>query len=536
MGFPVLRFDHPGAGDSAGSDTEGERVGPWTAGIGRAIDLAKTLGGCGEVLVVVRAGALLAAVATGGRRDVAGLALVVPCASGHGYLRELRALQAAMDLPQPPPGVAPAAGQEAAGFLFNEATALALEPLELGDVPMPPRRPVLLVERDDLPPNQKLARALAGAGADLEVRRLPGYAEMMRNPHEAVVPAALWGGIRAWLEARSAPARPLAPAVELAADHPRGSIELIEAPSPDAAPERVRDTPIAFGPEGRLFGILTEPVSSPIRRRTAILLVNPGSVHRVGCNRLWVRWARRWAALGYHVLRANLSGLGDSPPVGNLPDNLTYSPHGVADARHAVAELCARAGVDRVVVGGLCSGAYLAFHSALAGPPVSGVMLLNPVTFYFKPGMSLGVNGARAFKQTAHYKRAILPPDIWLKALRGRIDLRLFVASLGQRTRDVADAKVRHLLERLGLGQGADISGDMRRLVALGIDTLFVFAAGNPGLDYLQLHAPRTLRELCALGRMQVATVEATDHTFTPVWSQDRLTDLLTRHLLARHG
>ena len=65
-----------------------------------------------------------------------------------------------------------------------------------------------------------------------------------------------------------------------------------------------------FGSNGSLVGILSRPMRSN-RNLPAILLLNAGLVHRVGPNRIYVRLARHFAALGFSVLRFDFSGIGD---------------------------------------------------------------------------------------------------------------------------------------------------------------------------------------------------------------------------------
>src|SRR4051812_45876715 len=63
-GFPVLRFDYRGTGDSAGDEHEPGRVSGWLSDIGLAFEELRARSGLARVsLVGLRAGALLAAVA-----------------------------------------------------------------------------------------------------------------------------------------------------------------------------------------------------------------------------------------------------------------------------------------------------------------------------------------------------------------------------------------------------------------------------------------------------------------------------------------
>jgi len=375
-----------------------------------------------------------------------------------------------------------------------------------------------------------------GAGATrCDVERFSGYGGMMADPHKTVVPHEIIAGIRRWLEQQH----------EAASASSDRTIHLVRRHRTHvtmAVGDRtVREEAFEFGSTHGLFGVLTTPASAGASapapaRQTAVILLNPGAVHRVGCNRMWVTWARSWAALGYTVLRMDIAGVGDSPAIDGMGENVTYDARSIDDVRAAIDALTERRGLRRFVLAGLCSGAYLSFHAALAIQPLAGVMLLNPVTFCFKPGMSLDVTPARVFQQTTHYREAFFRPDTWKKAWRGDIDMKSVAENIARRLMVVGAARFGPLLRRVGLMNNADhLDADMKRLADKGVDSLLVFADKEPGLEAIRLSAARTFRKLCDEGRFQLRMVPSTDHTFTPVWSQARLATALTDHLLARH-
>ena len=60
-GFAVLRYDHHGTGDSAGTDEDPERFPSWIKGVGTAVAFGKQVSGANQVsLFGVRMGATLA--------------------------------------------------------------------------------------------------------------------------------------------------------------------------------------------------------------------------------------------------------------------------------------------------------------------------------------------------------------------------------------------------------------------------------------------------------------------------------------------
>lgn len=92
-GFPVLRFDYFGCGDSAGTGEEGT-VRRWIADVGTAVDELKDTAGVSSVAIVgLRLGASIALMSALSRSDVSRMVLWDPVLSGRGYLRELSHLQ-----------------------------------------------------------------------------------------------------------------------------------------------------------------------------------------------------------------------------------------------------------------------------------------------------------------------------------------------------------------------------------------------------------------------------------------------------------
>ena len=127
---------------------------------------------------------------------------------------------------------------------------------------------------------------------------------------------------------------------------------------------------------GHLVGTLSLPTEAPggSGDRVGILLLNAGILARSGPHRFNVKLARRLAARGLPALRIDLSGHGDSGPP---PGTLGYHEQTLADLGAAVDTLCGLAGVSRVVVVGICSGAQAGWHGALEDPRIVGLAMLD---------------------------------------------------------------------------------------------------------------------------------------------------------------
>jgi dienelactone hydrolase len=114
----------------------------------------------------------------------------------------------------------------------------------------------------------------------------------------------------------------------------------------------------------------------------AVLLVNAGVIHRIGPHRLHVQLARRLAQAGYHALRMDLSGIGDS---GAVPDQLSFRASSVADIRTAIDHIAAGDPAASAIVFGICSGADNALAAAEVDPRIVGLVLIDPPCYVSTP-------------------------------------------------------------------------------------------------------------------------------------------------------
>lgn len=137
----------------------------------------------------------------------------------------------------------------------------------------------------------------------------------------------------------------------------------------------LKERAVRFGPGARLVGIETLPAEGrDDPSLPAVILLNAGVVHRVGPHRMTVYLARRLAESGFHVLRYDRSGLGDSQP---RPCGKATGA-AIADGQAAMDYLAATSGRRRFVFGGLCSGADNSIKVALVDKRVVGTILLDP--------------------------------------------------------------------------------------------------------------------------------------------------------------
>jgi alpha/beta superfamily hydrolase len=194
-GFPALRFDYSCSGDSAG-EPGGARLETWVEDAVTAVEEVRdSTGEARVVLVGLRLGAAVAALAARRAGDAAALVLWEPVVDGAPHLAGLRAAHAAW-MRDHAPG-APLSPDEVLGIPLPPGLASDLGGLRLNCAGAPPARRALVVE--SVP--DSAGQSLWEGEAAVERRAVPPapvwlHAEGMAR---ALVPGALLDDIVAWL-------------------------------------------------------------------------------------------------------------------------------------------------------------------------------------------------------------------------------------------------------------------------------------------------------------------------------------------------
>jgi predicted alpha/beta hydrolase len=527
-GVATLRFDYDGTGNSAGDDTGDHRVEAWIRSIADATaELRSRTGARNVVLAGVRLGGTLA-MAAAPRAGADGLIVFASHATGRSYVRELRAFGRLTRAAVTDEETQERTAEEAGGFVIERATLESLTSLDPLTTALGVRR-ALIVPRDDVATDTSVADRLSAQGVVVEWKPLPGYAAMMVDAHESIPPHAVIEASVRWL------------AEQYGTTQARASVS--EGSSTSTADEGlvdggVRERAVSFGQDVRLFGALAEPADPRDFTGTIIILANAGSVHHVGPGRMYVLLAREWARMGFSVLRMDLAGLGDSETRDGSADNHPYPDHAVDDLASAVRWCRERTGARRVIVAGLCSGAHASFHAGRQLDGVDGIIVINPIVFYWNPACALNVSAWMNYVESQRYSRSAREKDSWVRLLRGEVQVRHAASVAIQRGREVIAGALGAFARRLGIGRGRaeDVGADLARISARGVTTLLLFSEGDPGLDFVRRRYARDVRLLERDRRnFAMRVIPSADHTFTRAEARDRLRQLLTTHLMERH-
>lgn len=548
-GIPALRFDYSGCGDSQDLAPDADQIEHWIQDIQSAVAHLRQRSGVERVcLFGVRLGALLACLTAMRSESIHGLYLFAPVISGRRYMKELRAAQIAESSSQAPNEPRPASlpttddpdAAEYGGFILSAASVATLSGIDLGKSARPPGvADLFIADRADLPSAAKWSSQLKEAGIASRYEKVPGFPEMaLVAPHWAQVPAALLSSLRHWLreqagdigpavQARSREVQTPSPPIYI---NPERSLTLSSAVSETAI--QVLESPVVIRSDAQIFGIVTRP-NQPEQRRRCVILLNTGVDYHMGVSRVYVTLARNWARCGYHVLRMDLTGIGDSGNAAGQPLDVVYSSEALNDIRAAVDFMRSRYCIKDVTLAGVCSGAYHALRAAAAAVPVQQVLMVNPLTYFWQPGSSLdGLQLAEIVRNPGVYRQRATSGKAWKRLLTGQVNvwrinkiyLKRLLLPLRSRTRDLA--------RTIGLQLANDLGRELQEIAARGVRIVFVFAKGEVGLELLQIEAGSALRKLGPLCRIRV--IDEGDHTFTQHGPRTMLEKVLSEELFSQ--
>ena len=382
-GYPSLRFDYHGTGDSSGSDRDPRRVESMIKSIQAAMSALQSLSAVEEIsLFGVRMGATLAMVTAAEIGSVKNIVVWAPCVKGKTYLREMHAFSRMSENEPGHTSEDPSwteGDEEAGGYLMTKDTVAALSELNLLQLKTAPSQNILIIPGEGAANDSALLTHLRHCGSTVTKEEMAGYSAMMADPHLSIVPEEAFNVLIQWLSTRPDDEKKFA-----FGRTDSSTTEYMQIQSQDDHLQ-VEEHPVYFGRHHDLFGIVSEPSKKEMRSKAAVIFLNAGAVHHIGPNRLYTRLARQWASLGILCFRVDLSGIGDSWGEGPL-DMRMYSDASVKDVKEAMDFLRSTRSINQFVLVGLCSGAYLAFHAGLHVESVMAEILMNPQTFYWRTG------------------------------------------------------------------------------------------------------------------------------------------------------
>ena len=234
--------------------------------------------------------------------------------------------------------------------------------------------------------------------------------------------------------------------------------------------------------------------------------------------------------------KAELAALENMPQFrhdGSRPgdeENLAYPPAGVDDVGVAVEFLIRQYRVKDMTLAGLCAGAYHALRAAVAGLPVNRLLMVNPLTFFWKQGNTMNdLQMSEVVRNPGIYSERVMSGKYWLKLLRGRVNLWRVGMVYVRRGWLVIESSLRDLSHRLRIRLPYDLRWDLESIAGRGVRLVFLFARGDIGQDLLKIQGGAAVK---AIGdRCRVYTIDGADHIFSQSEPRALLVKLLGSEL-----
>lgn len=288
---------------------------------------------------------------------------------------------------------------------------------------------------------------------------------------------------------------------------------------------RYSEHPVIFKQHAHdLFGVLTQPSSDTARGIGVVLLAGGAWMASPNRNRLSVRLARGLARQGFHVLRFDYHGIGESTGV---LDTYWLDRPFVDDLRAAV-DCLEGIGIRKIILVGSCFGARTILATADRIDGLVGAVLMSTPVRDFKMGDG----------RATHYARK----SIWQlarRAVRHRVILSLLKPhSYGNNGRSrriytrTATLKAGRILRRI-LGRPLDNSQDaqisnlfmtqFQELSARRLPLLLLYGTQDGLYEEFEQARQGPLREVLAgsAATIDIQTIEGIVHAFPSVKVQD---------------
>ncbi|MCF6193191.1 MAG: alpha/beta hydrolase [Kangiellaceae bacterium] len=520
--YATIRFDYSGTGDSASDLFAKDRIESFNDNIGSVIELLKEKLGIQKIcLIGIRLGGTFAA-RYSHYSSVDQLILWSCYTKGRTYIRETKALErlASHSVKQVKNFI------DSGGFIITIEAEKTLNEINLLKQTYQVKENVLIIERDDLTPNEKLLQYISNQKISVEMYLMSNYLEMMAEPHETKVPKDTLNHIATWIGAYDSPISLALTDKQVNWFSNRKHVSF----------NNISET-ICRQPMSKLMGILSVSKEGKNKQsdKTLILLANSGSVHRVGPNRVYVELARAAAEAGHSVLRFDLGNLGDSVQVTQPNENDPYPLHATADIAQTIGFMKRAHGFEKFVLAGLCSGAYSVFHAGLKLPShcnIQEVIMINLLSIYRSQNNSNSIS-YDIEKTSVQYSESLTSLAKWKKLFTGKVNLLKITKFSLIKLQKAISQKLRNTGEHLKIYRGSQLTRDIKAYQKNSIRLNFFIASRDPGKEILMSQSKKTLikNQKNNSDSLRIVEVPNADHTFSEYYCRKNFISLFVDHL-----
>jgi pimeloyl-ACP methyl ester carboxylesterase len=516
-GIPSLRFDYPGTGDAIDGTDFSAGLKVWENAARDAVARLRELSHVSRVILIGQGiGATLAHRIAKDASDITAVAMLAPVTNGRSYLREVafRAKFIYEDL-----GLKDAQrdleGVSVAGLRMPEAIAVDVRKLNVTQVEANAAH-YLIIERSVKMGDTQLLDGLLGAGAEASQREYIGYDALMTMPLTAREPIEVIEGLVEWATTMTQAAAP-------------GIASDTVLPEQGLTGDGYVERPLRFGALNNLTGVACLPGNGPAEG-TSVLLLSTAYDRHSGWGGTNVDMARQLARRGIASLRYDSANVADSPPSPDAPDRILYSDTQNRDAIAAL-DVLETFKPGPMMVAGRCSGAYIAFRTALQDKRLSAVIAVNPFVFYWNPAEKVPEDISIVPRSLNDYGTRFTRLETVKRLFKGEVNVRAAM-------RNMVVAAWRRLSFRLApllmyLPGRHVVAKEVKQTFSAyeraNIPVTVMYSEADVGLEHLYFHFGANGRKLQRYKNVRLIFMPATDHNLTPLPAREKLFEEIVR-------
>jgi uncharacterized protein len=202
-GFPVIRFDYFGSGDSSGDSADG-RISQWLDDLSQAILEIKHRTNLPSVcLIGLRLGASLSLMASTQRSDIQNMILWDPVVKGRPYLEGWLSLKKEMlrFRPKSKKNELPGWPKDIFGFPLTSHLSKEIDVIDLLEIPLKPAGNILIVETEKPAFQNNLKDVLEATGASVSLQHVDAPPIWLPTVNGSLlVPGAVLQSVTSWMD------------------------------------------------------------------------------------------------------------------------------------------------------------------------------------------------------------------------------------------------------------------------------------------------------------------------------------------------
>ena len=504
LGLYSLRYDHIGMGNSSSDLFDTNIVSKWNATLPVLKEHLKHFYSIDDVIYIsLRTGSLILSEYLNKYESVHAI-FWFPYVLGKAWVRDMRMMDSKRNNVNKSSTTI-----DAAGYPLTFEAQEEINQVNLLDNNLNVSGNILLIEDSLSLPNKKLANYF-NEFTETDIKSTPGMKEMLTVVSSSVVPLLSLDTICQWLDT-------------LRNETEKITCPECEAPLGTYQDDFFKESIHNLNGKKNLFGIISEPLSC--NYDDIVLIVNAGSGHHVGPNRLNVDLARYLASVNIASFRFDLGHLGESihgdetsklnPFVASTNNDIQY-----------VIEYITGKYKKNIILLGLCSGAHNQFHAALntTSKFIKQLIVINPINFYYKDGQSLEASEVAELQVAEeNYNKNVFSFNKWMSLISNPRKLIKVVNSVFIILLSKLSNLKQNLLFKLGGSPQQQLDKDMLSLVKKGINIAIINSEGDPGHKILINEAPVFVRKFQASQKLLVKKIQSSDHNFTTRNSKNEL-------------